>query len=617
MKINIQDLLDSPSVRDKEKLEKLFSEEEILPGLTKGMLGTVVVKELFDKNLLGLSLATFVASGTDTLNKIFSRDKKEIKHRKTLYVSMGDSPFMVTKAFLSLLDKATDSQKELAKKNLAIEILPPCGKESDLKNKILATFKDVEVPELIVFNASSYINNTIDEYGFQAQFTNEIWTLAVETKAAVVVIMDPNTKKFLTKDPVAWKGSLSKISQLNKRIKYKLEIESSTENWEVPFIFANETMIVPVNEVSKNTTDDPLQTVYESHESVLCDGVGFSTGGGFQHFGVSSTEQNEKKQPQSVKPGHIFIKSFKEFPDGEGKSDFDIIMENLNPKEKVPLAILEGGKTRLKTIQKTMDLEFPWFSKITAWVLQDLHGKLTFSEKTKNPVVISIPALLLVGPTGIGKTEWAATFAENLGIPFDAFSLGGAATSIEYITSLSRWWKKPKPSRILAFVAKQKMANPLFLLDEIDKQSSDDRYGNSQQSLLAYLDRNASNLYDDFLEGYIDVTKLNLIATANTLSQISEPLLSRMEVVEVQRPDPEHAKPIFEKMHKRFAQEMGVTTDLVPISDHFVKTIEKDLSEKKDLRVVWQDVKASMLKEVLGFSEDHPGQDKRKVGFGM
>lgn len=346
-------------------------------------------------------------------------------------------------------------------------------------------------------------------------------------------------------------------------------------------------------------------TELEAAQQKLCGGLGFLP------------KDIENDEPQLETPGHIFIKSFKEFQKGEGKSDFDIIMENLKPKEKVPLAILEGGKTRLKTIQKTMDIEFPWFSKITAWILQDLHGKLTFSEKTKNPVVISIPALLLVGPPGIGKTEWAATFAENLGIPFDAFSLGGAATSIEYITSLSRWWKKPKPSRILAFVARNKIANPLFLLDEIDKQGNDDRYGNAQQSLLAYLDRNASNLYDDFLEGYTDVTKLNLIATANTLSQISEPLLSRMEVVEVQRPDPEHAKPIFEKMHKRFAQEMGVTTDLVPISDHLVKTIEKDLSEKKDLRAVWQDVKASMLKEVLGFSEEHPGQDKKKVGFGI
>lgn len=155
----------------------------------------------------------------------------------------------------------------------------------------------------------------------------------------------------------------------------------------------------------------------------------------------------------------------------------------------------------------------------------------------------------------------------------------------------------------------------MLLLDEIDKQSHNRYSGTAQQALLAYFDRNATNLFDDFLEGYIDVSRLNIIMTANDISLIDEPLLSRLEIMETPRPRPEHTPPILKNMRKRLAKEMNVNTEDICISDKVVKTIEQGLSEEEDLRKIWQNMRAAFLEEITGTSVSMPNGTRKQIGF--
>lgn len=231
-----------------------------------------------------------------------------------------------------------------------------------------------------------------------------------------------------------------------------------------------------------------------------------------------------KKWPDSVE--EAFEKELRKLERLHPQSpDYSIQTQYVQTILSLPWNEYTKDNFNLKHAEKVLDRDHYGLEQVKERIIEHL-AVLKLKGDMKSPIIC------LYGPPGVGKTSLGKSVAESLNRKYVRMSLGGLHDEAE-IRGHRRTYIGAMSGRIIQNILKAGSSNPVFILDEIDKVSSDFK-GDPASALLEVLDPEQNNAFhDNYLDIDYDLSKVMFVATANNLNTISQPLLDRMELIEV------------------------------------------------------------------------------------
>ncbi|MDR1794725.1 MAG: endopeptidase La [Erysipelotrichaceae bacterium] len=296
----------------------------------------------------------------------------------------------------------------------------------------------------------------------------------------------------------------------------------------------------------------------------------------------------------------------------------DKALEELKRYEMLPAASGEAG-----VIRSYLDwlLDVPWWQEsedntdlnaVHAILEEDHYGLTKVKERIMEYLAVKTvtnslksPILCLVGPPGVGKTSLAKSIARALGRTFVKISLGGVRDEAE-IRGHRRTYLGSLPGRFIQGMKRAKVINPVFLIDELDKMSSDYK-GDPSSAMLEVLDPEQNSFFSDhYLEEPYDLSKVLFVATANYLENIPPALKDRLEIIQLPSYTEEEKLHIAkEHLVHRVCETNGLKDNQFKIDDNEIYHLIRRYTREAGVRQLERELSALCRKSILAIVKDN------------
>ena len=263
---------------------------------------------------------------------------------------------------------------------------------------------------------------------------------------------------------------------------------------------------------------------------------------------------------------------------GPNGAEYNVIRNYLDLLVSLPWKKTEDKSIDLIEARRILDDQHYGLEKVKDRIIQ--HLAVMQLKKDKKGSI-----LLLIGPPGTGKTSLGKSIAEALGRKYIRLSLGGIRDEAE-IRGHRRTYIGAMPGRILQSIKKAGVTNPVMVLDEVDKLMTGGFSGDPASALLEVLDPEQNNTFTDhYLDQPYDLSDVFFIATANSMDTIPEPLLDRMEVIQISSYTSEEKFHIAkEHLYPLVLEEHGLTKEQLVIPDDVIRKIISDYTLEAGVR---------------------------------
>lgn len=309
-----------------------------------------------------------------------------------------------------------------------------------------------------------------------------------------------------------------------------------------------------------------------------------------------------KKWSNEIK--NVFYKELKKLERLNPQApDYSVQYQYLQTMLALPWNIYTTDNLNLKNAEKILDKEHYGLEKVKERILEHL-AVLKLKQDMKSPIIC------LYGPPGVGKTSLGKSIASALKRKYVRMSLGGVHDEAE-IRGHRRTYIGAMPGRIIKGLLKAESANPVMILDEIDKLGNS-MHGDPSSAMLEVLDPEQNMAFhDNYLDLDFDLSKVMFIATANNLATIPAPLRDRMEIIEINSYITEEKIEIARKhLIPKEMEAVGLPKNALTFPKKMIEYVIENYTRESGVRELEHKIAKIMRKVALKYARNEEMESK-------